>query len=378
MSGVVDEIRLTFGAKGSNADPYLGEGWHGAEAAHRWTDGRRSVLRLPPMRPQPWFALTLQGWALDIGGVTPPQILTVVLNGTTLRRLRLVGSMPMAIAVPGELIHADAENIIVLDHPEAVRPSELLPGHGDARMLSLAFQRLDVEPLDEPLHLAPRLLPKVAPPEDAAEAKAVAEAFQSLGQSYDLGNFQRDYGAEPFGLLRFAGIFPLPLMQGLRTRFADVGDVHRLSFFVHDGSREYQGHHADYGLDYHTFKMVGETDVTALAATEARRLGYLARLFFEQLENNEKIFVRAEHFETPEEALALHRLLRAYHPHARLMVLQAAPAKTPERIGRVIALRPGLYRGYLSRMSDPVRVPTRPLSDEWMNLCAAVVAYERG
>ena len=89
------------------------------------------------------FALTLQGWALNIGGVTPPQILSLILNGTLLRRLQLVGGTPMAIAVPGELMRADAENMLVLDHPEAARPSELQPGHGDTRLLSLAFQRLE-------------------------------------------------------------------------------------------------------------------------------------------------------------------------------------------------------------------------------------------
>ena len=376
MSDVVDEIRLRFAAKAASVAPYLGEGWHGAEGGHRWTDGLRSVLRLPPLRARPWFALTLQGWGLEIADVK--QTLTVALNGTVLRRLRLVGGMPTTIPFPGDLVRPDAENILVLDHPDAVRPSEAQPGNGDTRLLSLAFQRLDVEPLDPPMSLAPRLLPEAPPPADAAETKALAETFQSLGQSCDVGNFQRQCGAEPFGLLRFAGIAPARLIHGLRTRFARIGDVDQLSFFTHEGSRELQGKHAIYGLDYHTFKFVDETDIADLTVKEAKRLGYLARLFFEQLENNEKIFLRAEHFETPEAALALHMLLCGYNSRARLLLLQAAPSHLPERIGRVIELRPGLYRGYLSAMSDPARDPIRPLLEEWIKLCATVVAYERG
>lgn len=377
MTGVVDEIRLTFSNDVSNAGPYLGEGWQKAEAAHRWTEGRRSVLRLPPLRAQAWFALTMQGWALNIGGVTPPQTLTIVLNGTSLRRLHLDGGLPTTLAVPGDLVRGDAENIVHLDHPEAARPSQLQPGHGDTRLLSLAFQRFDLAPLDEPLRLAPRPLPLAALPQGADAAKAVCESFQSLGQTCDVGVFQRHYGAEPFGLSRFASLFPDRLVKGLRTRFAGVGDPGRLSFFVPEGSKELHGRHADYGLDYHTFKMAGETDVAALALSEARRLNYLARLFFEQLENDEKIFLRVGHFQTPEEALALHLLLRTYHPRARLLLLDAAPAFAPERIGRVIELRPGLYRGYLSRPSDLAQTRNVQLFEEWLRICATVVAFER-
>ena len=373
MSEAVDSLHLTLFGPDSNAAPYLGEGWSGAERTHRWTTGLRSLVRLPPLRAQPWFALTLQGWGVNIGGRTPPQDFTLWLNGARLRRLRLAPGMPMALCVPGDLLRADGENLLRLDHPAAVRPSDWQAESRDTRLLSLAMQRLDVEPLDAPLAPAPRLLPR-APEPDAARAKEIAEMFQSRGQSCDLGNFQRHYGAEPYGLLRFAGIHPAELTQGLRTRFAGIGDADKLSFFNHDDSRELQGKHAIYGLNYHTFKYVDETDVAALVVSESRRLAYLARLFFEQLENDEKIFLRAEHFETPEEALALHSLLRAYHPRARLLVLGAAPAHLQERIGRVVELRPGLYRGYVSAMSEPQRVPPRPLHEEWMQICAAVAA----
>jgi hypothetical protein len=372
---IEDALHLNFSAEGSNAEPYLGEGWHHAEVGHRWTDGLTSVLRLPPFKPQPWFALTIQCWPFNPPGVE--QTATLVLNGTQIANYRPPHLPPVAIAVPGELVRADGENQLVLHHPNAASPALTQEGNGDTRLLALALQALSFEPLDELPPVAPHLLPEVAPPEDPAEAQAVVEMFQSLGQNCGFGGTQRFYKAEPYGLLRFASIHPDQLVRGLRTRFEGVGDVSRLHFHIAEDTGELKGRHSVYGLDYHTFKKPDEIDVAAFAQTESRRLAYLARLFFEQLENDEKIFLRVKSFETPGEALALHRLLRAYHPRARLLILDRPPSHAPERAGRVIELRPGLYRGYFLTTSDPVDGP-RPPPEEWLRLCATVVAYERG
>ena len=372
---IADALHLTFSAEGSNAEPWLGEGWHHAEVGHRWTDGLLSVLRLPPFKPQPWFALTLQCWPFNPPGVE--QIATVVLNGTEVASYRPPHLPPYAVAVPGDLVRSSGENLLTLHHPHAASPALTQEGAGDTRMLALAMKALDFQPLDAPLHIAPRLLPEVALPEDPAEAKEVVEAFQSLGQHCGFGMAQRHYGTEPFGLLRFASLYPEGLVMGLRTRFKGVGDLDQLSFQTLNNSRELNGRHAVYLLDYHTFRMADETDVADLAKKEAQRLNYLARLFFEQLENDEKILLRVGHFQTPGEALALHLLLRAYHPRARLLILDRPPDHARERAGRVIELRPGLYRGYFLTTIDPVFGP-HPPAEEWLRLCATVVAYERG
>ena len=83
--------------------------------------------------------------------------------------------------------------------------------------------------------------------------------------------------------------------------------------------------------------------------SESRRLGYLARLFFEQIEYDEKIFVRCGGFEADGEIWALHRLLRSFNPQVRLLIVRP----TPERAGRVEQLAPNLYRGFLPKFSDP-------------------------
>ena len=368
-------LHLNFSAEVNDVEPWLGQGWHGAEVGHRWTDGVSSVLRLPAFPAHPWFVLTLQCWPFNHGDLV--QTLTIEMNGVTLHQYQPRGTIPNALVVPGELVRADGENVLVFHHPHAASPAHTHPGAHDARTLALAFQKLSFEPLDVPLHLAPRMLPEVKIPTEVAEGKAVVLEFQSLGRHCALGNVQRHFGAEPFGLLRFANIFPDALVTGLRMRFADIGDLDKLSFITFENSRELQGRHSVYGLDYHTFRFVDEIDVEAFAVTEAKRLAYLARLFIEQIENDEKIFVRLLDFQSDAEALALHQLLRAYNSRARLLILGGPPDHARERGGRVIELRPGLYRGYFTTTSDQTIGPS-PDPQEWLRLLAAVVAYEGG
>ena len=367
----VEALDLDFAGAGANAQDWLGEGWHGPEPTHRWMDGAQSVVRLPPLRAQKWFVLTLRGFALDLDGPAPS--LRVALNGAALGRLHLTAGTPHAAALPGELMRADAENQLVFHHPDAARPSDRRPGHKDTRWLSSALESLALAPLDAPLHQVPRLLPPPARLPQGEAARALVENFQSLGQNCGLGGVQRHYGAEPFGLLRFASVHPGPLVEGLSTRFQGVGDLDRLAFRPSPQSGELKGHHAAYGLDYHTFRRPEDTDVEAFARSEARRLAYLSRLFFEQLENDEKIFVRVGGFAAPGEGLALHRLLCAYNPSARLLILDRPPPEARERAGRVIEARPGLYRGYFQTLTDPVHGP-RPPPEEWLRLCATLSA----
>ena len=374
MTSPVEDFRLNFASPSSNADAYLGEGWHGAETQHRWTDGFTSVVRLPPLRASAGFLLTLKCRPLALGRAA--QRLTVTLNGVELTRVSLDDYAVILLRVSGHLVSDAQDNRLVFDHPDAARPNEIEPGNPDDRSLALAFLSLECEALDDFVFDSPKLLPAVAPPTDYAEAKAMVEAFQSLGKNCDLGLLQRKFGAEPFGLLRFAAISPDRLTMALKTRFEGIGDVDKLTLFLEWDGRHYQGRHADYGLDYHTFLPVDATPVEELTKKEALRLKYLARLLIEQLENDEKIFLRQESFETTEEAVALHRLMRKYNPRARLFLVSLVRPEAPERVGRVVELRPGLYRGYLPRLSDPSRTPDRPIFEEWTPLCAAVLAYE--
>ena len=372
---IFDALHLTFPAKDSNVEPWLGEGWHHAEEGHRWTDGLVSVVRLPAFKPQPWFVLTLQCLPYNPSGVV--QTATLNLNGADIAHCRPKHLTSHAFAIPGDLVRMHGENVLTLLHPNAATPALRPQSNGDTRVLALGFHALDFQPLDAPLHPAPRLLPQVAPPTDPDEAKALMEKVQSLGFNCSLGLAQRHYKAEPHGLLRFASLHPEHLARGLKARFAGVGDLEQLKFRTLGTGGELQGRHDAYLLDYHTFRQAGETDIEAFAQSESKRLAYLARMLIEQMENNEKIFVRYRGYPTNAEALALHVLLRAYHRDARLLIVDEPLAHAPERAGRVIELGPGLYRGYLLNEVEP-DVNAIPPPNEFLRLFATVAAHEGG
>ena len=121
-------------------------------------------------------------------------------------------------------------------------------------------------------------------------------------------------------------------------------NVDPLTSFLDRVGRQIQGRHADFGLNCHTVRLADETDFEELAGQEAQRLNCLARLTIEQLENDEKIFLHHESFDTPEEAWGLHRLIRGYNSRARLLLMSVAPVQAPERDGRNLRAR-ALVRG---------------------------------
>jgi len=66
-----------------------------------------------------------------------------------------------------------------------------------------------------------------APPERAIHEDAqrhLLMRFEALGENCELGFVQRHFGAEPLGLLRWAGISNASLVTALDTAFAGVGD----------------------------------------------------------------------------------------------------------------------------------------------------------
>src|SRR5262249_55713402 len=59
---------------------------------------------------------------------------------------------------------------------------------------------------------------------DRAAAQALMTRFEALGNNCTFGAVQRYFGAEPLGLLRFAGAPIRKLISALDARFAGLGD----------------------------------------------------------------------------------------------------------------------------------------------------------
>ncbi len=347
---------------GGNSNAFAREGWRGCESGHRWSIGERNLLVLPPLARNRQFALTV-----DCDPPRPASVkqdLGLELNGVSLGVLPIRRGVPQRIILPGDIVSDAQDNTLVFVNPH-LTPSR------DKLAAALAWRRLELFPTATTLFNAPEPL---AEPEDMAAVpmQDVLSLYQSLGQNCELGIFQRRYGAEPLGLLRFASIYPDRLVRGLRLRFEGIDAASDLSLAANRPGAELMGRHAIYDLSYHTFRKENEVDVEAFKVKELRRLSFLARLFFEQMENDEKIFVRRGDFETEGEFLALHQMLRAYNPEARLLLVQAAAPEQPERAAHVERLAPNLYRAFLSHFADPARVPTSLAYEDWLKICATL------
>lgn len=372
--GSVDDLTIDF-KRGGNSDLYVGEGWSDPEEGHRWSLGQRSELLLPPIAEARSLVLTLECYPLELGGVV--QELEVFWNGEPLCKCRPNPGVPFALAIPDPLVRAAGENALAFINPLAMAPADHDSSNGDTRLLAFAWTRLTLARAEVLLSERPVWLDEAAPPSGEDEARAIASAFQSLGQNCELGLFQRRCGAEPLSLLRFASIFPAALVQGLRHRFAGLEAANNLLFTAAAPGGELIGHHAIYGLDYHTFVNEGEVDVESFAGKDPRRLVYLARLLMEQLENNEKIFVRRGDFEADGETLALYQLLCGFNPAARLLIIHEAPPSAFWKVGRVERLTANLYRGYFSKFAESEDVPGTLPFDDWLKVCTTLYRYEQ-
>lgn len=352
-------------AQGGNSDAFAREGWRGGEPRHRWSFGARNLLVLPPLARSRQFALTL-----DCDPAQPPgvrQDLALEFNGVSLGLLQPRRGIPQRLVIPGDIVSDARDNTLV-----CLNANPAASAGGDAsRALALAWRRLELSPADTTRFNQPEPLPE---PQDmgALPLQSVLGLYQSVGQNCELGIFQRRYGAEPVGLLRFSSIFADRLVYGLRNRFAGIDAANEFSLVAPRPGGELMGRQALYGLSYHTFRNENDVDVEAFKAKELQRLNYLARLFIEQLENDEKIFVRRGDFEAEGEFHALHHLLRAYNPQARLLLVLPAPSDAPARAGRVERLGPNLYRGFLSRFADPASVPASIAYEDWLKVCATL------
>jgi len=204
------------------------------------------------------------------------------------------------------------------------------------------------------------------------DARTVALQFESLGDNCEFGLFQRHVGAEPLGLLRFAGVRLDNLLIGLRDGFRGFDDPGRIETYLFgDGERrEYVTRQTDYAMVSHTGVFEGDMTQSEVHAREITRFRYLRRRFVEDLEDAQKIFViRRDPPMSEPEVLPVWLALREYGPNSLLCV---APAKDGRPAGSVEMIAEGLMMGYVDRLAPYTN--THDVSDDsWLELCRNVL-----
>jgi len=192
--------------------------------------------------------------------------------------------------------------------------------------------------------------------------------FESLGANCEFGLVQRECGAEPLGLFRFAGCPLGSLLSCLTSRFDGFGLVQNLEPFFGSGRvREHMIRDRAFSVHYHTWKHEGKIEEASLLSDFADRLRFLKRKLIRSLESGDKVFVwkSVERVEE-DQVISLHDAINAYSRNTLLWVVEAGPAYTP---GTVERIRPGLLKGYIDRSAPIENVPDLSFN-VWLEICA--------
>jgi tetratricopeptide (TPR) repeat protein len=206
-------------------------------------------------------------------------------------------------------------------------------------------------------------------PEENAEKK-LFDGFESLGENCEFGFVQRNFGSEPLGLLRWAGINYNQLLTALDTDFAGVGDPDFTVLKLNTNNHEYFTEDTRYHLSMHSFILQNDDRREQIYNQLCRRLRYLKDRLIEDLQNGDKIFVYQTAELLSDEALRrVHQSVCKHRPN-RLLVMRAQDEGNPA--GSIRVVDAGLTVGYLSKVGyDGKYWDIR--FDEWLDICRRVV-----
>ena len=187
--------------------------------------------------------------------------------------------------------------------------------------------------------------------------------FESIGDNCELGLVQRQAGAEPLGLLRFAGAPLRNLLRGLSARLANIADPDHVRINAENG--EYMVKLTKYDFTYHAHVKVGEMEPAALHKQQCRTIGFLAEKLIADLENPSKILVfRQNEPLSASDLIDLRIALSAYGPGILLWVQEACPGHPP---GSVDVADERMMVGYVRRLAERATVPNLDF-ESWMQV----------
>lgn len=356
-SGLERLLSLTFGKHGNEAN-YLGNGWSGDEPDGRWMVGPGSEVWLE--HPGSGHDLILE---LDVGVMAAPfgqsqQRLVVGARNQGIAQVSVSRGGELGFHIPASLVATPGPVRLLFVHPDFQRPMDL-QGGSDDRQLSFQVRTLRM------FRVLPRPKSAGAP---ALPPEQMIMRFESLGDNCEFGLVQRQFGAEPLGLLRFSFIELPLLLRGLRSGFDGLGDPASTDVIVVGNDREFVVKDSVYGMTYHTFQYEHQMSLETVRQQQGTRLHFLKRKLMEDIANGEKIFVlKRTPALRPEEVLPLYTLLNEL---GRNWLLWLVPADPTHRPGTVEVLLPGLLRGYMDRFA-PAENAHELSMPVWTAVCEA-------
>jgi hypothetical protein len=355
-----------------NGATRLLEGWGPLEDAHCWTVGAQSRCLLPKtsLGPDCILVVDLKPY---IDTQCPAQSVMLAIDDRLVATIQFSDQRALGFRLPAGL-SGNGEHILSFTQLNSLsrRTPAGLDHHGvplGVMVMSLRLYRLTEPPgRSETLEALPGPIARAA---FAATAErhtglslpALAGRFECLGHDCEIGTVQRSFGAEPLGLLRFAGVETHRLAEGLRTGFAGVGAPATTRIFIKDEpAPEFKVHEQLYYLWYSTRQSPSATTEAAVHREQCRRFVFLQRKFMEDLHLGEKIFAVSRRERLMEaEALALYCALNL---HARNTLLWTLPGD-PALAGIVERTMPGFLRAHLGSL-DPEH--QNASQDAWLSV----------
>jgi tetratricopeptide (TPR) repeat protein len=197
-----------------------------------------------------------------------------------------------------------------VDHFGYARTGEKLP-------LAIADWVAVCRRTDELVAAARALRP--APEEDMSRLMLGFESLGGVLHGCEFGTIQREFGAEPLGLLRWCDITPEQLIAALHARFEGVGSPENTLLEVsHNGEYdEYVTRDTRFGMVMHTFVRADTIPYETMFDQACRRLMFLRDKLCADLQEAQKIFVYKITLRTlgNDEIMSLHEALKTFgHP----------------------------------------------------------------
>jgi hypothetical protein len=228
------------------------------------------------------------GW-LFAPPIQPYQTLNLTLGGV------LIGEARVDRLCTVEFFASEAGEL-VLQLPDACRPIDVGMGP-DTRTLSVGIADFQPVARFEPF----KGIRLGALPSDALlsaigiDRAELAMRVESLGDNCEVGMVQRELGAEPLGLFRFASTTPESVVAALENHLEGIGRQGSLTLSLLGEQQEYMVTDNQYGLLYHTWLFARDIDSHQVLEREYGRMAFLARKFLDETTRGEKVFVYRDH-----------------------------------------------------------------------------------
>jgi hypothetical protein len=295
LNGSLFQIR--FGTAG-NAAPLQLRGWSDPEPGFTFSVGTQSVLDLSSVSITVDATCILEVVLKPF--ITAPQLRSQVLgvrvNGISVGHTYQSERCRLGFIVPRSVCSAGIRSI-TFDHPAAAAPAALSLST-DSRVLGFAFFQLEIftglgfESSGTKRQVRLAQIPAEDEPESVSnwarmrhgiDTHELLTLFESIGDNCEFGLFQRSFGVEPLGLLRFSTINLEPLIEGLETAFEDIGDVSNIEPKPENDDDEWMIYETRYRLRFHSFVRASEMTRDTVKAREHKKLRYLRDKFAEDL-----------------------------------------------------------------------------------------------